>query len=240
LTFIPPFAIIGAMLKIRLQRVGRKHDPQFRIVVTEHTRAAKKGNIVENIGSFNPKLNTRVVDAERAKYWMSVGAQPSDAVHNILVTNKVIKAAKKNVLPKKTPIVKAEPEEEKAEAAAPAAAVSPDIEKESAPEEPKEVAAEEAPATEEPKDEPKEEVPAIEEPKKEPKEEVAEEAATTEASKEESSANEVKEEGKEKTEEAAPEVAEEKVESAAGADEAPADEPSDDDAAKKEEKAKAE
>jgi len=98
------------MLKIRLQRVGRKHDPQFRIVVTEHTRAAKKGNIVEALGTFNPKLDTRVVDAERVKYWMSVGAQPSDSVHNILVENKILKDKKRNVLPKKTPIVKEETE----------------------------------------------------------------------------------------------------------------------------------
>lgn len=91
---------------IRLQRVGRKNHAEFRLVVTEKTRAAKSSNYVELLGNYNPHTNTAQFDTDRVKYWIAAGAQPSDTVHNLLVEKKVIEGKKKNVLPKKTPIAK--------------------------------------------------------------------------------------------------------------------------------------
>lgn len=105
------------MLKIRLQRIGRKNDPSFRVVVAEHTRGPKSGNFVERVGSRNPKTKETNLNAERIKYWLSVGAQASGTVHNLLVSAGIVKAKKVNVLPKKTPVVK---EEEPKEETAPA------------------------------------------------------------------------------------------------------------------------
>src|SRR3989338_10993743 len=87
------------MLKIRMQRVGRINMPAFRIVVTEHTAWPKTGKFVEKVGTYNPKTKTRTLDQERVKYWLSVGAKPSDTVHNMLVTIGVINAKKINILP---------------------------------------------------------------------------------------------------------------------------------------------
>lgn len=109
---------------MRLQRIGRKNDPSYRVIVTDSRNAAKRGSHVDHIGSYNPKANSIVIDGEKAKHWISKGVQVSDTVHNLLVTQKVIDAKKKNVLPKKSPIIdeakiKAEQEaKEAAEAAA--------------------------------------------------------------------------------------------------------------------------
>jgi len=94
------------MLKIRLKRVGRKHDPSFRIVVVESTKGPKSGNYIETLGNYDARSDKKNVDAERVKYWMGVGAQPSDTVHNILIGEGVISGKKINVLPKKNPIKK--------------------------------------------------------------------------------------------------------------------------------------
>lgn len=116
------------MLKMRLQRIGRKNDPSYRVIVTDSRNAAKRGKSVDLLGSYQPKLGTCTIDGEKAKKWMSQGVQVSDTVYNLLVTQKVIEGKKKNVLPKKSPIIdeaklKAEAEAKaKAEAEAKAAA----------------------------------------------------------------------------------------------------------------------
>lgn len=94
------------MLKIRLQRVGRKNDASFRVVVTESTRGPKAGNALEVLGFYDPKRNIAEIKKERVEHWMSVGAQASDTMHNLLVTKKIIDGKKVNVLPKKSPIKK--------------------------------------------------------------------------------------------------------------------------------------
>ena len=99
------------MLMMRLQRVGRKNDPAYRIVVTDKRTGVKSDKHVDRIGSYNPKLNQVQIDAEKAKEWLSKGVQPSDTMHNLLVTHKVIEGKKINVLPKKSPIVNEEAEE---------------------------------------------------------------------------------------------------------------------------------
>lgn len=99
------------MLRIRLQRVGRKHESNFRVVLTDRLNSTKSGKVLEVLGNYDPRFNKPVINAERVKYWMSVGAQATDTVHNLLVSEKVITGKKKNVLPKKTPPVKEVKEE---------------------------------------------------------------------------------------------------------------------------------
>lgn len=98
------------MLKIRLKRVGRKHDPSFRIIVTESTRGPKSGDYIENLGSYNSRQNNENINAERISYWLGVGAKPSPTVHNLLIDQGIIEAKKINVLPKKTPLKREEEE----------------------------------------------------------------------------------------------------------------------------------
>jgi small subunit ribosomal protein S16 len=106
------------MLKIRLQRVGRINSPSYRVIVAEHTRGPKTGNFVELVGSYNPKTKERSLKADRIKYWISVGAQPSDTMHNMLISEGIITGKKINVLPTIVPA----PVVVEAPAAAPAAA----------------------------------------------------------------------------------------------------------------------
>ncbi len=114
------------MLKIRMQRTGRVNEPQFRIVVGEHTIGPKSGKFLEKLGSYNPKTKEKAVDSERVKHWMGMGAQLSGTVNNLLIEMGVISGKKVNVLPKKTVPVKAEePKEEVKAEAAPAAEVTP-------------------------------------------------------------------------------------------------------------------
>jgi small subunit ribosomal protein S16 len=87
------------MLKIRMQRTGRINMPSYRIIVVEHTESPKTGNVVEKVGSYNPKTKERMLDAERIKYWISVGAKPSATVHNMLVSQGIIQGKKINILP---------------------------------------------------------------------------------------------------------------------------------------------
>jgi small subunit ribosomal protein S16 len=69
---------------IRLRRMGAKKDPKFRIVVAE-SKSPRDGRFVDELGSYNaqPKEIELRVDAERAKYWLSVGATPSDQVKSL-------------------------------------------------------------------------------------------------------------------------------------------------------------
>ncbi len=110
-----------SMLAIRLQRVGRKNDPSFRVIVADSKLKPKTGNVLEVLGSYNARMGKPVINTERAKYWMSVGAKASGTVHNILVDMKTVTGKKINVLGKKTPIVKEVPV---VEAKAPVVAVA--------------------------------------------------------------------------------------------------------------------
>ena len=94
------------MLKVRLQRVGRRNDPSFRVVVTESTRGPKSGKYIEMLGSYSPRQKTVALKGDRIKYWLSVGAQVTGTVHNLLIKEKITTGKKINVLPKKSPIKK--------------------------------------------------------------------------------------------------------------------------------------
>ena len=109
------------MLMIRFQRIGRTNAPAFRIVVLEKERAAKAGNIVELLGTYNPRSKALTLDEVQVKAWIAKGAQPTDSIKNLLINKGVIIGKKVNVLPKKTP-QKSE-EAIAAEAAAAAAAI---------------------------------------------------------------------------------------------------------------------
>ncbi len=92
------------MLKLRLQRVGRVNDPSFRVVVTNSQNGPKSGKFLEVVGTHNPKTNATTLEADRITYWLSVGAQASGTLHNLLITKKIIEGKKINVLPRKSPI----------------------------------------------------------------------------------------------------------------------------------------
>ncbi len=94
------------MLKIRLQRIGRKNDPAFRVVLTDSKNSTKSGKFLEIVGTYNPKSGKTDFEAERIKYWVSKGAKLSDTIHNFLVHQKVIEGKKINVLPRKKPTLK--------------------------------------------------------------------------------------------------------------------------------------
>ncbi len=73
------------MVRIRLRRVGRKKQPSYRVVVTD-SRSPRDGRYIEIIGFYNPRTEpaTMTLKEERALHWLSVGAQPSDAVRRIM------------------------------------------------------------------------------------------------------------------------------------------------------------
>mgnify|MGYP005839767101 CR=1 FL=1 len=72
------------MVRIRLRRVGRKKQPSYRIVVAD-ARSPRDGRYIEAIGFYNPRTQpeTITVKEDRALHWLSVGAQPSEAVTRI-------------------------------------------------------------------------------------------------------------------------------------------------------------
>ena len=90
------------MLKIRLQRTGRKNDPHFRLIVTESARKPKTTQFSEIIGTYNVKAGIFEAKKDRVAHLVSVGAQVTPTVHNLLVTKGVLDGKKINVLPKKT------------------------------------------------------------------------------------------------------------------------------------------
>lgn len=97
------------MLSIRLQRVGRKNDPSFRVIVADSKLKPKTGNFLEILGMYDARKGKPVINIERAKHWLSKGAIASGTVHNILVDLKAVAGKKINVLGKKTPIIKEAP-----------------------------------------------------------------------------------------------------------------------------------
>jgi small subunit ribosomal protein S16 len=90
------------MLTIRLTRVGKKKDSSFRVVVVDSKRKVKAGNYLEMVGSYDPRIDTASLKAERIKHWIEHGAKPSETVHNLLISQKIIEGKKINVLPRKT------------------------------------------------------------------------------------------------------------------------------------------
>lgn len=78
------------MVKIRLARVGSKKNPHYRIVVAD-SRAPRDGRNIETIGRYNPQTDPSTIEVQkdRAEYWLSVGAQPSETVARLLKIENV-------------------------------------------------------------------------------------------------------------------------------------------------------
>ncbi len=169
-------------VSIRLARGGSKKRPYYKIVVAD-SRSSRDGKFIERLGSYNPLLakddaNRVVLDGDRAKHWLSVGAQPTDRVARFLDAAGLRERAARNNPNKAKPGEKAtERAEERAEkakaaeeaaaeaAAAPAPEPEPEVVAEEAPVE--QAAAEEAPAAEAVAEEAPVEQAAAEEPSNE-------------------------------------------------------------------------
>ncbi|AJE33520.1 MAG: 30S ribosomal protein S16 [Corynebacterium humireducens] len=72
-------------VKIKLQRIGKIRTPHYRVVIAD-ARTRRDGKVIENIGIYEPKQEPSVIkiDSERAQYWLSVGAQPTEPVMALL------------------------------------------------------------------------------------------------------------------------------------------------------------
>jgi len=81
------------MLKIRLQRIGKRGQAYFKIIVNEHTSKAQ-GSYLELLGSYDPHAKNLIIKKDRVQYWRSVGAQFSPTVNNLLINKKVIEGKK--------------------------------------------------------------------------------------------------------------------------------------------------
>ena len=79
------------MVKIRLARGGAKKRPYYRIVVAD-SHKKRDGRFIERIGFYNPMVqeNRFEIDGERAKYWLSVGAQPTDRVRKLMEKAEIL------------------------------------------------------------------------------------------------------------------------------------------------------
>lgn len=79
------------MVRIRLRRTGLKHQPTYRVVVADK-ESPRDGRFIEILGSYNPRTEpfTLQVNEERAFYWMSVGAQPSESLMKLFKSAGVL------------------------------------------------------------------------------------------------------------------------------------------------------
>ncbi|GIF18567.1 hypothetical protein Ate02nite_12970 [Paractinoplanes tereljensis] len=170
---------ITVAVKIRLLRMGKIRNPQYRIVIAD-SRTKRDGRAIEYVGIYQPKENPSIIQvkSERVQYWLSVGAQPSEAVQRIL--EKTGDWQQFKGLPAPPPLLVAEPKKSRTEvyeaeskAAAGVADTKPATPKKSAKTEPKaEKAAEpKAPEAVEPK------APEAAEPNREAVAETAEDPA---------------------------------------------------------------
>lgn len=82
------------MLTIRLTRKGKKNQPFFRVVVIDKRKSSKGGRPSEILGYVDPLTKRKSLKKDRILHWISVGAQPSATVHNLLVSEKIIEAKK--------------------------------------------------------------------------------------------------------------------------------------------------
>ncbi len=84
------------MLAIKLQRIGKKHQPSYRLIVQEK-RTKLGGTYVEDVGWFNPILKKHEFRRDRIEHWMKIGARPTDTVWNLFVTAGIVSGPKRAV-----------------------------------------------------------------------------------------------------------------------------------------------
>lgn len=77
------------MLSIRMQRIGRKGHPTYRVVVQESRQAPTSGRYVALLGSYDPHTKTTTLEKEKAEFYLNNGAQPSSRVVSLLKSEKV-------------------------------------------------------------------------------------------------------------------------------------------------------
>lgn len=84
------------MVKLRLTRMGAKKAPFYRIVATD-SRKARDGKYIDQIGYYNPVSTPKqiVIDADKAKEWLAKGAQPTETVMSLLVTQGIVEKTAK-------------------------------------------------------------------------------------------------------------------------------------------------
>ncbi|HBE90693.1 MAG: 30S ribosomal protein S16 [Candidatus Andersenbacteria bacterium RIFCSPHIGHO2_12_FULL_46_9] len=81
------------MVRIRLQRRGKRNYATYRVVIADQ-RAPIKGKFIADVGFYNPHTNEFKVDAEAVNKWIGSGAQPTPTIHNLLIDKKIIKGKK--------------------------------------------------------------------------------------------------------------------------------------------------
>lgn len=89
-------------VKIRLTRLGNKKAPFYRVVVAD-SRVSRDGKYLEKLGTFNPLVEPAEIkiDAEKAKKWLSYGAQPTETARTLLIKSGVIEPSGKKSAPRK-------------------------------------------------------------------------------------------------------------------------------------------
>ena len=94
---------------IRLQRVGRRNDPSFRLVVTDSKNSTKSGKFIEIVGSYDARHKDKLkLENDRILHWISKGAKATDTVHNLLIKNKIIEGKKIDVSKRPKEVAKTE------------------------------------------------------------------------------------------------------------------------------------
>jgi len=98
------------MVRIRLRRTGKKKNPSYRVVIAD-SEFPRDGRFIENIGVYNPRTDppTIKIQADRALYWLSQGAQPSDPVTRLLQKEGIL--AQFEALKTKEPLAEATAEQ---------------------------------------------------------------------------------------------------------------------------------
>lgn len=94
------------MLMIRFQRIGRKNDPAFRMLVLEKTSSPKAGTFVDQVGTYNPKTKQFNADGAKIKDWIGKGAQVSPSLMNLLISKGVLEGKKSAAVVKKSNLEK--------------------------------------------------------------------------------------------------------------------------------------
>jgi small subunit ribosomal protein S16 len=95
------------MVRIRLTRTGKKNNPSYRVVIVPQ-REKRETKFIEIVGHFSPLTKVIEIKEERVKYWLSVGAQPSEAVQSLLIKKGIIEAPKNKKVYSKNPGKKAQ------------------------------------------------------------------------------------------------------------------------------------
>lgn len=84
------------MLAIKFRRIGKKHQASYRVVVMEK-KSKLGGKFLEDLGFYNPHTKESQINNERILHWIKNGAQPTDTVHNLLISKSVLEGKKISV-----------------------------------------------------------------------------------------------------------------------------------------------